>query len=126
MLKDITQAMETIKATINELHQDDMKVIAAEMKSMIDKALNKPSNNMAVKTAAELKGENINIIVSELKSIVQETISNLDRETAGESTDCGPVIICFVLKDVERVNIYNGACGTWEPDDGAKSCAVVV
>ncbi|MDD3654082.1 MAG: hypothetical protein PHO01_07855 [Desulfotomaculaceae bacterium] len=118
MLKNITEAMEIIKATIDELNQNDMKVIADEVKRIVNTTLNKLSNNISVKTAAEIKGGNINIIVSELKSIVKETICNPDKRTTCESFDrCRPIIICFVLRDAECVNIYNGNSETWEPGD---------
>ncbi|MDD4170049.1 MAG: hypothetical protein PHD36_07335 [Desulfotomaculaceae bacterium] len=127
MLKNTIEAMEIIKATINELHQDDMKVITGEVKSIINNTLNKLNNNISVKTAAEIKGENINIIVSELNCIVQETFSNLGKNTVGECIDCRPVIICFVMKDAECVNIYNGACTTWKSYDyPEKSCEAIV
>ncbi|OPX87167.1 MAG: hypothetical protein A4E53_02627 [Pelotomaculum sp. PtaB.Bin104] len=108
MVKDIIAAMEIARDFMDELHQAYLQVIADELKGMHNKTFNNK------KTTAAKKKKNIEINVNEWKSVVQETISNLAQKSAGDGIDCGPVTICFVLKDAEDVSIYNGACQKWD------------
>jgi len=116
MIKDITEAMNIVKDTINELNEQSMKVIVGELKEIVNKTIDKLNNNVKIFDGS--KGGNIKIIVSELKSIMKESVGELKKEMESKNVDCCcPFIICFVLKDAECVNIYNGACETWDPGD---------
>jgi len=117
MNKDITEAMNIIKDTINELSEENMKAIVGEIKEIVNKTVNK-LNNSNVKKNNSFKGGNVQIIVGEIKDIMKESIGEFKKEMESKDVDCCcPFIICFVLKDAECVNIYNGACETWDPGD---------
>lgn len=117
MIKDITEAIGIVRDTIDELNGDDMKAIVGELKELVHKSVNKLNSAEENKN---FKSGNVQIIVGELKDAVQESLTKVNQEISKGMKDvdsCGPLIICFVLKDAACVNIYNGACDTWEPGD---------
>ncbi|MDF9407160.1 MAG: hypothetical protein A4E52_01193 [Pelotomaculum sp. PtaB.Bin013] len=115
MIKDIAEAMDIIKDTIDGLNQESMKAIVTEIKEIMDKAVDKLNNN-SIAAASEPKKNNMQIIFSEINDIIKESVDKLNKEFEGKNINCCcPFIICFLLKDAECVNIYNGACETWAP-----------
>lgn len=60
-------------------------------------------------------------MVKETMEAMRDAMGELNCAKGGVRCCC-PNFVFFIFKDAKCVNIFNGACETWDPGDCPESC----